>query len=231
MEKLTKSEIYVEVRALLDELGDNDAGFMLSDKDSSELNTIIDKVTPLSVRNIHISAPYRMLDGETYTLKAGETDTHENGETDTHEISDFSIENKKATMTLPTGFLRLVQVKLSSWNAPVVNVITEDMPEYRMQANEYMRGTHYKPVCAFVLLANGLQGLELFSAKDEEDTLSSLIILKEPKWVEEGESVSISICPRLRNSIIAQITGQTLLALGEEQRAQTFLSLSNNYSQ
>ena len=213
MEKLTKSEIYEKVRAFLDELGDNDAGFMLSDKDSSELNTIIDKVTPLSVRNIHISAPYRMLDGETYTP------------------NDFSVENKKATMTLPEGFLRLVQVKLSSWNAPVVNIVTEDMPEYRMQANEYMRGTHYKPVCAFVLLANGLQGLELFSAKDDEDTLSSLIILKEPEWVEEGESVSISICPRLRNSIIAQITGQTLLALGEEQRAQTFLSLSNNYSQ
>lgn len=209
MEKLTKSEIYEKVRAFLDELGDNDAGFMLSDKDSSELNTIIDKVTPLSVRNIHISAPYRMLDGETYTP------------------DDFSVENKKATMTLPENFLRLVQVKLSSWNAPVVNVVTEDMPEYRMQANEYMRGTHYKPVCALVLLANGLQGLELFSAKDDEDDLSSLIILKEPEWEDDG----IDICPRLRNSIIAQITGQTLLALGEEQRAQTFLSLSNNYSQ
>lgn len=209
MERLTKSEIYEKVRAFLDELGDNDAGFMLSDKDSSELNTIIDKVTPLSVRNIHISAPYRMLDGDMYVP------------------SDFSVENKKATMTLPENFLRLVQVKLSSWNAPVVNVVTEDMPEYRMQANEYMRGTHYKPVCALVLLADGLQGLELFSAKDDEDYLSSLIILKEPEW--EGDY--IYICPRLRNSIIAQITGQTLLALGEEQRAQTFLSLSNNYSQ
>lgn len=209
MEKLTKSEIYEKVRAFLDELGDNDAGFMLSDKDSSELNTIIDKVTPLSVRNIHISAPYRMLDGDMYVP------------------SDFSVENKKATMTLPENFLRLVQVKLSSWNAPVVNVVTEDMPEYRMQANEYMRGTHYKPVCALVLLADGLQGLELFSAKDDEDYLSSLIILKEPEWEDD----SIVICPRLRNSIIAQITGQTLLALGEEQRAQTFLSLSANYSQ
>lgn len=209
MEKLTKSEIYEKVRAFLDELGDNDAGFMLSDKDSSELNTIIDKVTPLSVRNIHISAPYRMLDGDMY------------------EPSDFSVENKKATMTLPENFLRLVQVKLSSWSAPVVNVVTEDMPEYRMQANEYMRGTHYKPVCALVLLANGLQGLEVFSAKDDTDTLTSLIILKEPEWEDD----SIAICPRLRNSIIAQITGQTLLALGEEQRAQTFLTLSANYSQ
>lgn len=209
MEKLTKSEIYEKVRAFLDELGDNDAGFMLSDKDSSELNTIIDKVTPLSVRNIHISAPYRMLDGDKY------------------EPSDFSVENKKATMSLPENFLRLVQVKLSSWSAPVVNVVTEDMPEYRMQANEYMRGTHYKPVCALVLLAEGLQGLEVFSAKDDTDTLTSLIILKEPEWEDD----SIVICPRLRNSIIAQITGQTLLALGEEQRAQTFLSLSANYSQ
>ena len=209
MEKLTKSEIYEKVRAFLDELGDNDAGFMLSDKDSSELNTIIDKVTPLSVRNIHISAPYRMLDGDKY------------------EPSDFSVENKKATMSLPENFLRLVQVKLSSWNAPVVSVITEDMPEYRMQANEYMRGTYYKPVCALVLLAEGLQGLEVFSAKDDTDTLTSLIILKEPEWEDD----SIAICPRLRNSIIAQITGQTLLALGEEQRAQTFLSLSANYSQ
>ena len=209
MEKLTKSEIYEKVRAFLDELGDNDAGFMLSDKDSSELNTIIDKVTPLSVRNIHISAPYRMLDGDMY------------------EPSDFSVENKKATMTLPENFLRLVQVKLSSWSAPVVNVVTEDMPEYRMQANEYMRGTYYKPVCALVLLAEGLQGLEVFSAKDDTDTLTSLIILKEPEWEDD----SIAICPRLRNSIIAQITGQTLLALGEEQRAQTFLSLSANYSQ
>ncbi len=214
MEKLTKSEIYEKVRAFLDELGDNDAGFMLSDKDSSELNTIIDKVTPLSVRNIHISAPYRMLDGDMYVP------------------SDFSVENKKATMTLPENFLRLVQVKLSSWNAPVVDVVTEDMPEYRMQANEYMRGTHYKPVCALVLLANGLQGLELFSAKDDEDNLSSLIILKEPEWASAGANGDyIEVAPRLKDSVIAQITGQVLLALGEEQRAQTFLSLSTNYSQ
>lgn len=216
MEKLFKSDIYESVRAFLDELGENDAEFILSDKDSSELNTIIDKVTPLSVRNVHIGAPYRMLDGNSYPP------------------TDFSVSsaNDKATLTLPKGFMRLVQVKLSSWNAPVVEAITEDTPEYHMQANQYMRGTHYKPVCALVLLANGLQGLELFSAKASDDTLQSLIILSEPEWGSDGANGDyIEVAPRLKDSVIAQITGQVLLALGEEQRAQTFLSLSTNYSQ
>ena len=210
MKVLSKTEIYNKVRALLDETAENDADFILTDKDSTELNAIIDEVALLSVRNVHLGAPYWMLDGESY------------------EAADFKVgDNLVATLSLPKDFLRLVKAKLSSWSAPVTKVITEDSPEYRMQANKYMRGTAAKPVCALVLLANDTRGLELYSATETDDEVS-LIILKEPKWYDEGK---INICPRLENAIIALITGQTLLALGENERAQTYLSLSTNYSQ
>lgn len=213
MKALTKTEIYNKVRALLDETAENDADFILTDKDSTELNAIIDEVALLSVRNVHLGAPYWMLDGETVS----ETD-----------LKDFKVgDDLVATLSLPKEFLRLVKVKLPSWSAPVTKVITEDSPEYRMQANKYMRGTAAKPVCALVLLANDTRGLELYSATETDDEVS-LIILKEPVWSADGE---INICPRLENAIIAQITGQTLLALGENERAQTYLSLSTNYSQ
>lgn len=233
MKELSKSEIYQSVRAFLDELGENDAEFILSDKDSSELNTIIEEVTPLAVRNVHIGAPYWMLDGESLvdSNSGGGGGSLEQTPSDplapikgTLTVDTTTL---KGSVTLPNDFMRLVKVQLSSWGAPVTNVITEDSPEYRMQANQYMRGTHYKPVCALVLLANSLQGLELFSAKETTDTLKSLIILREPEWANDA----IKVCPKLVDSVIAQITGQTLLALGENQRAETFLTLSNNYLQ
>lgn len=210
MKALYKKDIYAKVRALLDETAENDAAFILTDKDSTELNAIIDEVALLSVRNVHLGAPYWMLDGEPA------------------EVTNFKVgDNLVATLSLPNEFMRLVQVKLPSWSAPVTKVITEDSPEYRMQANKYMRGTVAKPVCALVLLADGTRGLELYSASETDDEVS-LLILKEPKWFADG---IVSICPRLENAIIAQITGQTLLALGENERAQTYFTLSTNYSQ
>lgn len=210
MKVLSKKDIYAKVRALLDETAENDAAFILTDKDSTELNAIIDEVALLSVRNVHLGAPYWMLEGEP------------------NYATDFKVgDNLVATLTLPDDFMRLVKVKLPSWSAPVTKVITEDSPEYRMQANKYMRGTVAKPVCALVLLAEGTQGLELYSAKETDDEVS-LIILREPAWFADGR---VNICPRLENAIIAQITGQTLLALGENERAQTYFTLSTNYSQ
>lgn len=210
MKVLSKNDIYAKVRALLDETAENDAAFILTDKDSTELNAIIDEVALLSVRNVHLGAPYWMLEGEP------------------NYATDFKVgDNLVATLTLPDDFMRLVKVKLPSWSAPVTKVITEDSPEYRMQANKYMRGTVAKPVCALVLLAGGTQGLELYSAKETDDNVS-LIILREPAWFADG---LVNICPRLENAIIAQITGQTLLALGENERAQTYFTLSTNYSQ
>lgn len=216
MKELSKSEIYTSVRAFLDELGENDAEFILSDKDSSELNTIIDKVTPLSVRNVHIGAPYRMLEGEDVTSDS-------NLVVDGMDVGHILLDD---------DFLRLVKVRIGAWKVPVTEVITEDSPEYRMQQNPYTRGTTRKPVCALVYTADDegvLQPwLELYVCPDSGDNPTSVVILREPKWEEENK---IKVCPKLENSILMQITGQVLLALGEEQRAQTFLSLSTNYSQ
>lgn len=214
MEKLYQSEIYAKVKALIDEVGENDAEFMLADSDTRNLETIINQVTLLSVRNVHLSAPHGTLSGE---LKG----------------DGFSIgTNLVGQVALPDTFLRLVSAKLSSWGAPVTRTITEDTAEYRMQSNEYMRGTCNKPICARVRTADGGQKLELYSAKSASDTLM-LILLEEPTWKLDSSNNEqyVLICPRLKNSIIAQITGQLLLALNEDQRAQTFLSLSSNYSQ
>lgn len=215
MERLYKSEIHKLVKAFLDELGDNDAEFMLSDNETQNLEDIMDSVTPMAVRAVHDGAPNYMLDGNNPA------------------VTDFSIDNYVATATLPDNFMRLVRVKLSSWGAPVTQVITEDSPEYRMQANKYMRGSYNKPVCALVRSSSGKQVLELYSAKLSSDDLQQLLILTEPQWgtdAVKGDDY-IEICPRLKSSIIAQITGQLLLAISEDQRAQTFLSLSSNYSQ
>lgn len=229
MKKLRRSEICSKVLAFLDELGENDAAFILSDKDASELATIIGEVTPLSVRNVHLNAPNYLLDGETQFVEKFDPSA-------TPSAGRYAIaDTLKVTIGLPKDFLRLVSVKMSSWMAPITGAITEDMPEYRMQANEYMRGTATKPVCAYVRISDELPGLELYSAKAADDSVSNLTILREPTW-GRAEAVSttedsIAICSRLVDSVIAQITGQTLLALGEDQRAQTFLSLSSNYIQ
>lgn len=214
MEKLYKSRMYEAVRALLDELGANDAEFMLNDTDSSELNTIIDNVAITAVRNVHLNAPGWKIEGTQA------------------EQDDFSVATTcdRATVTLPDGYLRLVRARLSSWIVSATEATSEDTSTYQMQSNAYMRGTPRRPVCA-VIRRKGDLLLEMFSPEAITDTLEEFEILLEPEWVSDESEEYIEICRRLEDSVIYQITGLTLIALGEDQRAQTFLSLSANYSQ
>lgn len=52
----------------------------------------------------------------------------------------------KTTITLPANYLRLAYAVLSGWQRAVTETMTENHPQYPLQANPYTRGKMAKPV-------------------------------------------------------------------------------------
>lgn len=60
---------------------------------------------------------------------------------------------------LPTDFLRFLNIKLSTWAAPVSELIPEEDPKYRQQKTiKWTRGTELKPKAALVSFSDYIAG-------------------------------------------------------------------------
>jgi len=72
---------------------------------------------------------------------------------------------------LPKNFLRMVSVKLKSWQRECndgINIISHTHPDYKLQKNPFTRGKSVKPVAVV-----NKNHLELYSAADTMDYIES----------------------------------------------------------
>ena len=92
--------------------------------------------------------------------------------------ADFNIGNQVVidrkgvvTLSLPDDFLRLVSVKMSDWNHPVVE-ITTDPALLALQNSEWegVRGNPQRPVVTFGLDGYGERSLKMYGS-DNDSTL------------------------------------------------------------
>lgn len=214
MKSISISKFIKLIRTQLDELGQNDADFMLSDKDSLELDNIIEECALVSIRTVHSRANHKYIDGIPF-----------NPEVITGENPTIPL---MASVEVPEDFLRLVSLKMNNWAYPINNYINEASTEYHMQSNPYMCGTPDRPVCALVQSDNGFY-FQVFTMKNKNDKVDKFIYVPIPKWEEESDSKHILICEKLINAIIMHTTGQVLLAFNEPQRADVFFKLADGY--
>lgn len=76
------------------------------------------------------------------------------GEGDTHD-----------SLTLPQGFLRLLEFKMDGWKVSVTEALSQDNPKYWQQQNPALRGGNSRPL---VFLVNGETELEPYPYYEKE---------------------------------------------------------------
>lgn len=192
MKTLSIDEIVSMVRTKYDEISTNESE-MIGNTDDSNFETVVRSCIPDAYRFVVNSADLSML--ECKSLQTNPT------------IDDNLI----AHIELPDDFLRCVTVRLSSWHSSANEIITEDTPEYRMQADPYACGTYQYPVAALVHTSNGRK-IELYKAKTKQDTILSFVYM--PMW-KNGET-DVEIPDLLAESFIYYVAALTATTFRED---------------
>lgn len=195
MKTYSIKQIVEQVRIKYDEFGAAESEMIVS-PDNVDMDTIIASNIGAAYHFVMMGADLSMLEGK--NLK----------------VDDESLEIDKdlvGHIKLPDDFLRVVTVRLSSWKSSPANVITEGMPEYRMQSDPYACGTFQYPVMAIV---NSVEGrfLELYKARTQEDTLKSFVYV--PSWSSGNNEVNIP--DMLSDAFIYYVAGLTATTFRED---------------
>lgn len=206
MTTLTLTDIQTAVLRLMDENGGN-AQFMAGSA-TTEMKDIIEQVAEDAIRKIHLQAPVAMLDGKYSDSLATENVL-------------WSGDRYMCRVMLPADFFRLIRVKMESWVKPVSQLQWEDSANYALQANKYRMGTYQKPA-AFLIHRFASKYMELFSSPSLQDTLDEFIYLETPVLKND----SIKVCDRLKDASMMQIAADTLVVLGETERAQMMAAMA-----
>lgn len=199
MKTLVLKDILEEVRKKLDEVNANEFEEGYSDEEGSNTDSLIKSCIPEAYRLTILAAPQSMVEGHPY---------------DGHELS--INDDLVGTVSLPEDFLRLVNVRLSSWISSCSDVITEDEPTYRMQSNKWVCGSPKNPVVAVVDTESGKK-LELYKAASKEDKVRVFSYL--PVVNADG---NIDIPNQLEGSFIYYTAGLVLASYREDNAEDCF---------
>lgn len=138
---------------------------------------------------------------------------------------------------LPTDFMRLVAFQMTDWDYAVTTPISEDSPEYVVQRSRFpgVRGCPQRPVCALVNFPSGLY-LEFFSCTEGETVgvrKARYLPMPAIQTVTIGEQSveQITLCDKLKPSIVYYAAHMTALALGNGEQAAALLQISNSLAQ
>ena len=194
MKSITTKDIISRVRIKLDEIGLNESD-MVGDTDNSDIDTVIKSCIGEAHRLCVLNADASLLEGEA-------------------SYPSLSIgSDMVGRVSLPPNFLRLVSVRLSSWQSAASEVIEEGSPEYRMQSDPYCCGTWYSPVAALVYNGSTRQ-IELYKAKTTTDTLRSFVTISQ---YDGGDTVSVP--DQLEGALIYYVAMLTATTFREDVAA------------
>lgn len=125
---MTTTGIIAKVRAIMNEVGDEDSLHLLSD-DTVKLTEYIESVIPDAINLIIPIAPL--------------------GCVRTTVSSQGSIGGLCKSLALPLDFLRFASIKLKEWKRSVSVVFPFNSEEYKIQHNETTTAGVNKPCCVF----------------------------------------------------------------------------------
>lgn len=201
------ARIVSDVRIAMDENTTSDGLISEEDVDTLALEEIVRSKIEDAARGVLVVAPVHLLDGG---LPIG----------DTVHWRDQGC----GWILLPDDFMRLLIFRMSDWERPVYNAITEMDPVYKQQFSRYkgLRGNPQKPVIAVTRRAEGL-ALELFSCKDKNATIEQGMYLPYPR-IDRDEGIDIP--ERCYRSVIYEAASLALATLGRGDLSSIMSELS-----
>lgn len=201
------------VRVVMDENSTTQALLSAGDVETLSLDDLIDENVLTAVRDVEMRAPWAMLDGVSY---GDDADVEGTG---AFRLGFVKLGEGKymGRMALPGNMLRLLAVKLKSWNE-CARLITSDDAAYRWQRSKWsgVGGSPEKPVAAVVPGPGGGVRLETYSSADGDDCLQYVTLVEEP--VVEKDTI-VGVSQRLLDAIEYLAAAMTCSALGDAQTA------------
>lgn len=199
MKTISAEEITRKVRIKLDEIAVNESEMMDSDADNANLDSVIKSCIAEAYRYISLNADDTMLEGKAIESPKLEVD-----------------EDLTGRIKLPSDFLRLLTIRLSSWStAP--QIVDEKSPEYLMQSNKWTCGTPLRPIVALVNTYEGRQ-LELYKASSKDEKVKAFVYV--PSLPEKFSYVDISV--QTEEAFIYYVAALTLVTFREDAADKFF---------
>ena len=204
---MTVGDIVTRVRAAIDELMENGSQFLGQSTDEANLTRVIVDKIGYALQHVLAEAPLDKLDSSAFEEL-----------TPSELASNFSIDaDLVGHLTLPTGLLRIVTARLSSWSHfPIPEPDTSQV--FLMQQDTYARGSWDRPVN--ILTAGTLL---MYCARTSSDTLIFKFVRK-PTATYDTDPLNATVdCPAsLEASLIYQIAGLSMVAFREDIAASLF---------
>ena len=199
-------DLVAAVRTVLDEIGVNDAAFLLPG-DTAHLDGIIASRLADAARSVHMAASRRMLQ-DAPALTATERAAL------TLSFTKMTDGMYRVTLPAPAGLMRLVTLRMSDWALPAVTFCQEGTVDYVRQQDIYACGTWQDPVVALCG-----DTLELYSCRSGEAGLDALQYLPYPAVRSDG---TLPLCERLHSACIYWAAGLALTSFKDQHAADMF---------
>lgn len=209
---MTTQETIARVRSAIDELPENESGFVQLTDDEQNMDRIIADKIGYGVVYVLEHAPLDKMDAENFlTISSEELD------------ECFNIDNENVgILRLPDKVLRVVDAYLSSWPySPAVE--TNGSQVALMQGDKYARGSYDRPVIILKYVGNE-RALYMYSAQSPSDELLFTYIAKPDVsgYTDIGQNSTVDIPTKLEAALVYQIAGLVMTAYREDIAASLF---------
>lgn len=209
--KYQVASIISDVRKVLDENSTAEKLTALSDTETLDLDAIIKSVIEDAARCVEAVAPLALVD---YCVAL-------NADNSTEWSMEWSGE-LKATVKLPSDFLRMVALRLDCFAQPLYEFIGVEDPRYRLQASKYaVHGTFERPVAAIVREA-GKPLLEVYTTRGGKTQEYIGDYLPVPTIADNA----IELCERCYKAIVYRCAGMTMV-IYKDANAENVLKLAD----
>lgn len=141
---MTEDEIVSKVRSIMNDLGEDESLTLLSE-DTVKLEEYIKSAIPDAVLLVQQNSSVRSVNAKTYTATAAADAT-----------SGF------VTVEVPDKYVRIIALKMLSWDKAVSETYAYGSEQYRRQSNEVTRSGAVNPIVIEGYNSSGKRRLEMY---------------------------------------------------------------------
>jgi hypothetical protein len=192
----TTAELTAIVKSKIDELTPFDGGLALITATGNLANNPIDTYI---VQFLNESAKETLLETPIHALPLTNFAT-----------IDFDLTLKKATITIPSNYLRISVVRFSSWERPVSNVTRPGEAGYIMMDNPYLRPGKKRPR-VFWIIESGIPKLVCYGVESNSNYTAKYV----------AETLAINIIGKLIEPMTWHCAFQVLQVFDKDKLSQT----------
>lgn len=207
---MTEQEIIEKVKAILNEIGEEETLSLLSE-DTVKIGEYIKAVIPDAVSLVQMNSPVRCVNKKSGASSASSIAPDDEG---------------KCILPVPDDFVSLIAIKLSNWKRTCITAFDMNSEEYKCQSNPYTKAGCYKPVCIMGYDNSGNRVLMLYSAASKSDVKLDMFVY-EAKYVS-GTDLDLSINEPISQSICYMIASLVYSIFENKETSQEMKTIAIN---